>query len=208
MRIHDITPTVSPRLAVFPGDTPFSRQVAMDFRCGDHLALSAITTTLHIGAHCDAPSHYAAEGQSIDRRDLTPYLGPAQVLTVHVPVGTRIEPVHLSSPVLAPRLLLRTDSFADPETWRGDFVALSAAVVDPLAAQGVILVGVDTPSVDLAEDKALEAHQAIHRHGLAILEGIVLADVPDGLYTLVALPLKIEGAEAAPCRAVLVEGRL
>ncbi len=205
MRIHDISPPLSPRLAVFPGDTAFSRHVAMDFAHGDHLALSAITTTLHIGAHCDAPSHYHAQGQPIHQRDLSRYLGPAQVMTVHLPPGSRIRPEHLPGPILAPRLLFRTDSFTDPEQWRNDFTALSAPLIDHLALHGVLLVGVDTPSVDLAEDKRLEAHQAIHRHDLAVLEGIVLTRVEDGVYTLVALPLNIEGAEAAPCRAVLLQ---
>lgn len=206
MRIHDLSPPVSPRLAVFPGDTPYSRQQAMDFGHGDHLALSAITTTLHIGSHCDAPSHYHAQGQTIDQRPLDRYLGPAQVLTVTVPAGTRLHPRDLPGPIRAPRVLLRTDSHRDPQVWQTDFVALSAELVDFLAGQGVLLIGVDTPSVDLAEDKGLEAHHAIHRHDLAILEGIVLTGVNDGLYTLVALPLRLEGAEAAPCRAVLVEG--
>lgn len=202
--LHDISPPISPRLAVFPGDVAFSREVAMDFAHGDHLALSAMRSTLHVGAHCDAPSHYHADGATIDKRDLRRYLGLAQVITVERPAYSRILPEHLPVPVTAPRVLLRTLSFADPELWRGDFVALSAALVDALADQGVVLVGIDTPSIDLADDKILEAHNAVFRRDLAVLEGIVLTDVADGLYTLVALPLRIEGGDAAPCRAVLV----
>ncbi|MGZ3689604.1 MAG: cyclase family protein, partial [Bdellovibrionota bacterium] len=80
---------------------------------------------------------------------------------------------------------------------------LSAELIDALAAKGVILVGIDTPSVDPAEDQALETHQAIARHNLANLEGIVLDQVPEGIYELTALPLKLQGADASPVRAVL-----
>jgi arylformamidase len=103
-------------------------------------------------------------------------------------------------------VLIRTDSFPDPDAWNGDFNALSPELVDALHAEGVILVGIDTPSVDLADDKVLLSHRAIHAKDMAVLEGIVLSAVPDGLYTLIALPLKIRDADAAPTRAVLVEG--
>ncbi|SVD36830.1 uncharacterized protein METZ01_LOCUS389684, partial [marine metagenome] len=63
---------------------------------------------------------------------------------------------------------------------------------------------IDTPSVDLFSDKDLESHNAIARHDMAVLEGVVLADVPSGTYTLIALPLNLEGADASPVRAVLV----
>jgi arylformamidase len=67
-------------------------------------------------------------------------------------------------------------------------------------------VGIDTPSVDPMTSKALEAHNAVADHDMAVLEGVVLDAVPPGLYTLVALPLRIEGADASPVRAVLVAG--
>jgi arylformamidase len=69
----------------------------------------------------------------------------------------------------------------------------------------VKLVGIDTPSIDLAEDKVLESHQAVFSHDMAILEGIVLGHVSEGIYQLIALPLKIEGADATPVRAILLK---
>ena len=76
-------------------------------------------------------------------------------------------------------------------------------LIDFLHEQGVVLIGVDTPSVDLFESKDLEAHQAFLRNDMAILEGLVLGHVPAGLYELIALPLRLEGFEASPVRAVL-----
>jgi arylformamidase len=103
-------------------------------------------------------------------------------------------------------VLLRTGTFPDPDQWNEDFAALSPELVHALAAQGVRLVGIDTPSVDPMTSKALEAHNAVADHDMAVLEGVVLDAVPPGLYTLVALPLRIEGADASPVRAVLVAG--
>jgi arylformamidase len=201
----DISPLVSPRIAVWPGDVPYSREIAYDTDQGDHMTLSAIHGTVHLGAHVDAPNHYTPAAPGIGARSLAYYFGPCQVMTVAVSRGTRILPQHLSATPQAPRVLFRTDSFPDPERWNPDFSALSAALVDHLAEAGVRLVGIDTPSIDLQEDKILEAHQAVARRDMAILEGIQLGGVKDGLYTLCALPLKLDGADASPVRAVLLE---
>ncbi len=205
MSWFDITPVVSSRLAVFPGDTPYERQVAMAFDKGDHLLLSSIKSTLHIGAHADAPNHYHATGAGIDARPLQPYLGLCQVLSVQTAGAARIHPEHLGGrEILAPRVLFHTGSFPDPESWCDDFKALSSALIELLASAGVRLVGIDTPSVDPADSKDLPSHQALFAHDMAVLEGIVLTGVPDGVYTLVALPLRLEGADASPVRAVLL----
>ena len=205
--IYDISPVLSERTAVFPGDEPFSRKVSLDFESGSkNLLLSSILTTVHLGAHTDAPNHYDPRGVSIAERALSFYIGACQVISVHLPRGERIRPKDLNGTrALAPRVLFKTGSYPDPDCWNPDFNSLSAELVDKLASQGVVLVGIDTPSIDPAEDKVLESHQAVARHDLAILEGIVLKDVPDGFYTLVALPLRLEGADASPVRAVLIK---
>ena len=205
-RWHDITPRITSQIAVFPGDTPFGREVLLHFAAHDTLELSTIRTTVHLGAHADAPSHYHPAGEGIDTRDLARYLGPCEVRHVPVPPRTRLTPGHLGSlPLRAPRLLLRTDTFRDPNVWDPDFAALSPELVDWAAAAGALLLGLDTPSVDLADDAALLSHNAVYRHDLAILEGLVLDAVPPGLYTLVALPLRLVGLDASPVRAILIE---
>lgn len=202
--IYDITPMVSPSLAVFPGDTPYENSFLMEFSKGDHLSLSKIQSTVHLGAHADAPSHYHADGMSIDARALNLYLGKAQVITVSTRLKHRILPSDFSVSIQAPRVLFKTNSFPDPNHWNDDFMALSVELIQYLVTMGVQLVGIDTPSVDVSDDRALEVHTEICRNDLAILEGIVLHNVPDGIYDLVALPLKLQGAEASPVRAVLL----
>lgn len=203
--LYDITPVIGPELAVFPGDTPFERKVSVGFDDGVNYLASSIHGTVHLGAHVDAPNHYARGAEGIDRRSLDYYLGDCQVITVELPRGSRIEPKHLERVAIrAKRVLFKTRSFPNPNRWNGDFNALSAPLVRMLSEQGVVLVGIDTPSIDPAEDKILESHQVVSEKNMAILEGIVLDQVPDGVYTLIALPLKIRDADASPVRAVLV----
>lgn len=205
LEYFDISPEVSEQTAVFPGDAVYCREVVMDFARGDNLTLSKISTTVHMGAHVDAPSHYIARGKGIDSRKLDYYLGDCQVITVRIPRGQRILPEHLKGePIKANRVIFKTGSFPDPNRWNADFNSISPELVEYLAREGVILVGIDTPSVDPAEDKVLETHQVIARLDLAILEGVVLDHVPDGVYQLVALPLRLKNADASPVRAILI----
>ena len=203
-KIIDISPTISPRTAVWTGDTPFSQKFLCRFDQGANLDLSTITTTVHVGAHADAPSHYRAGGVTIESRDLSYYYGMCQVITVSTVQGERVYPQDLHAEIQAPRILLRTNSFPDPENFTLDFCSLSPELIRFAAEKGVILAGLDTPSVDPYFSKELEAHNAIADYDMAILEGVVLKEVEDGIYTLIALPLKIEGSDAAPVRAVLV----
>ena len=204
MEIIDISPLISPRIAVFPGDTPFFQEYLLEIDKGAHLDLSTIRTTTHLGAHCDAPSHYDADGTGIASRSLDYYVGPCQIMHVSVPRGARIRPADLTEDILAPRLLFYTGSFPDPDHFNLDFNALSPELIHYASDRGVRLIGLDTPSVDPADSKKLESHRVIAEKDMAILEGVVLSHVDPGLYTLIALPLKIEGADASPVRAVLL----
>ena len=200
----DISPILSPRIAVWPGDTPFSQRYLCRMDEGANLDLSTVQSTVHLGAHADGPSHYRAGAPGIDARPLDLYYGDCEVVWVEVPPGGRVLPQHLPGPVSAPRVLFRTGSYPDPERFNTDFVALSPELVAQLAQQGVRLVGIDTPSIDPFDSKALESHQAVAAADMAILEGLVLDRVPPGAYTLIALPLRIEGADASPVRAALL----
>jgi arylformamidase len=202
--IIDISPVVDSSIAVWPGDRPYARNVSLDMANGANLTLSDVTTTLHVGAHADAPSHYSATGEDIGARSLHYYLGTCVVWHVGIERGQRIYPEHVAGkPLKATRVLIRTDTFPDPRNWNEDFASLSSELVDSLHARGVITIGLDTPSVDLFDDKVLEAHQALARHDMANLEGLVLGRVAEGLYELIALPLRLAGADGSPVRAVL-----
>ncbi len=205
MTYFDISPPISAETAVFPGDTAFERRVMVDSTSGRHLEVSAMTTTVHVGAHADASSHYHEKGKPIESKDLNIYMGCAQVIRVHLKPGKRILPFHIKDEkIRASRVLFATGSYEDPTQWSGHFNSLSPELVEDLAVQGVRLVGIDTPSIDPAESKALESHQAVYAHDMSILEGLVLRDVPVGLYQLMALPLNLKGFDASPVRAILL----
>jgi arylformamidase len=108
-------------------------------------------------------------------------------------------------PTVRPRILFKTGTFPDPYDWNEDFAAPEPDLVDELGRSGVVLVGFDTPSTDLFHSKGLPAHQALFAHGMMNLEGLVLSHVKPGHYTLMALPLPLEDADASPVRAVLLE---
>lgn len=201
--LYDITPAISPALAVWPGDTPPSREVVLDLAQGDTVTLATLRSTVHAGAHADAPSHVRRGAPAIDQQRLESYLGACQVVRVEVPRGGRVQPEVLTQPIQAERVLFATGTFPDPNRFNQDFAALSPELIEVLAARGVKLVGIDTPSVDLFASKDLPAHHACVRHQIAILEGLVLEGVPEGTYELIALPLKLAGFDASPVRAVL-----
>lgn len=205
MRFYDLSPRIHAGLAVWPGDVAYQREVALSMAEGANLDLSSIRTTLHLGAHADAPSHFGLHAPAMDDVELAPYYGPCEVMAVEIPRGERILPRHLPRSVSAPRVLFRTGTFPDPDRFNEDFASLSPELIRHLHARGVVLVGLDTPSVDPFASKALESHQALLETGMRNLEGLCLAGLPEGRYTLIALPLRLVGADASPVRAVLVE---
>lgn len=201
--IYDITPPIKENLDVWPGDAPPTREVLRDIRRGDTCTASVLRATVHLGAHADAPSHCDTEAPSIGECDLDPFLGPCQVIHVKVRRGEQVLPAVLKTPVVAQRVLLVTGTYPDPTRFNEDFAALSPELMDSLHQRGAKLVGIDTPSVDLSGSEDLPAHRAALKHGIAVLEGLVLNHVPEGMYELIALPLKLVGFDASPVRAVL-----
>ncbi|OWY72838.1 hypothetical protein B7486_00395 [cyanobacterium TDX16] len=204
-KLYDITPPITPNLAVWPGDTPLSREVLLDIDRGHNITLSTLRGTVHLGTHADGPNHYGKNAPAIHERSLNYYLGPCQVIRVDIPRGTRIMPDQVNADVAAPRILFATGAYPDPTNWNEDFAALSPQLIDMLAGKGVITVGIDTPSVDLFSSKDLPSHHAILKHDMAILEGLVLDNVPEGRYELIALPLPLVNFDASPVRAILRE---
>lgn len=203
LRVFDISPPISPALAVWPGDTPPSREVLLDMRRGDNLTLSTLHSTVHAGAHADGPNHYGVDAPAIDERPLDYYLGSAQLVRCPVTRGARVRIEDVSAEIAAERVLIATGTYPDPSSFNEDFAGLEPDLVDFLRQCGVKTVGIDTPSVDLFNSKDLPAHKRFLANDMAILEGLVLHEVPEGTYELIALPLKLVGFDASPVRAVL-----
>lgn len=204
-RIWDISPPITDALKVWPGDTPPSREVLMDMKRGDSLTLSTLRTTVHVGAHADGPNHCGADAPGIDARPLDDYLGPCQVVSARATAGERVRRADIDASITRPRVLIRTGTHPDPTRENTEFAALDPDLVEAMHAEGVRTIGIDTPSVDLFTSVDLESHNVFLARDMAILEGLVLTDVPDGEYELIALPLRLIGFDASPVRAVLRE---
>ena len=202
-RLWDISPPISPDSPLFPGDTAYSQRWTATIGPGCPVNISAITLSPHTGAHADAPLHYGVGAATIGQVELLPYLGPCRVIHA-IGCGPLVEPRHLQHALegLPPRVLVRTCDAA-PTTWSSEFSAYAPESIELLASLGVLLVGIDSQSVDPADSKALYSHHGLLRHGLRVLENLVLDDVPAGDYELIALPLKLMTADASPVRAVL-----
>lgn len=206
--LWDISAPVHAGSPVFPGDTPYSQQWCATIGPQCPVNVSALTMSPHVGTHADAPLHYDPQGATIGDVPLDAFLGPCRVIHA-IGRGPLVQWEHIAHAVeregrpLPPRVLVRTYERMPVDRWDGALAAYAPATIERLADRGVVLVGIDTASIDPADSKALESHQVIRRRGLRVLENLVLDEVPEGDYELIALPLRLTTADASPVRAVL-----
>ena len=228
-RLWDISPALHAATPAFPGDTAYSQQWVARIGPGCPVNVGAISLSPHLGAHADAPLHYDPEGAAIGAVDLQAFIGPCRVIHA-IGCGPLVRPEHLahawgdspqgrsqgeSAPFggsdprsggawgLPARVLVRVYERMPQDRFDTALPAFAPETIEWLADRGVVLVGTDSASLDPAESKALESHQALRRRGLRVLENLLLDEVPEGDYELIALPLKLTDADASPVRAVL-----
>jgi arylformamidase len=202
--IIDISQPLSPGMAFFPGDAPYAESPTFTIAPGCPVNVARLSLSVHCGTHADAPLHYSAAGAPIGALPLDPFIGPCRVIDARAATPLAL-PEHIAAALSGcpPRILLRLTDAPDPKSWPTGFRALAPELIDYLAACGVRLVGIDTPSVDPETSKTLPAHLAALRHDLRILENLVLVHVTPGDYELIALPLRLENLDASPVRAIL-----
>jgi arylformamidase len=204
MELIDISPPLRVGMGVFPGDAAYQVSQTFSIGPGCPVNVGSIAMSTHCGAHADAPLHYDARGASIDQLELGDFIGPARVIDARgVGALCQFEEIASALDGAPPRLLFRLMDRLDPMLWPTGFRALAAEAIEQLAARGTRLIGVDVPSVDPETSKELPSHMACNRHDIRIVENLMLADVAPGDYELIALPLKLQGLDAAPVRAVL-----
>lgn len=203
-RLWDISPALHAATPAFPGDTAYSQQWVARIGPGCPVNVGAISLSPHLGAHADAPLHYDPEGAAIGAVDLQAFIGPCRVIHA-IGCGPLVRPEHLAHAMrdLPPRVLVRVYERMPQDRFDAALPAFAPETIEWLADRGVVLVGTDSASLDPAESKTLESHQALRRRGLRVLENLLLDEVPEGDYELIALPLKLTTADASPVRAVL-----
>jgi arylformamidase len=203
-KLWDISPPVHTGTPVFPGDTAYTQQWVTSMGPGCPVNVSAITLSPHVGAHADAPLHYDPAGPAIGGVDLQAFLGPCRVIHA-IGCGALVRFEHLAHALerLPPRVLVRVYERMPQDHFDDALPAFAPETIEQLADLGVRLIGIDSASIDPADSKTLESHQVIRRRGLRVLENLLLDNVPEGDYELIALPLKLTTADASPVRAVL-----
>jgi arylformamidase len=207
-RLWDISPPVQAGSPVFPGDTAYHQGWVARIGPGCPVNVCTLTLSPHTGAHADAPLHYGDEGLAIGQVGLAPYLGRCRVIHA-IGCGPLVHWSHIEHALqaLPPRVLVRSCAQATLDRFDPTLAAYAPETIERLADLGVTLVGIDTASIDPADSKTLASHQVIRRRGLRVLENLLLDDVPEGDYELIALPLRLTTACASPVRAVLRELR-
>ncbi|MDX1993104.1 MAG: cyclase family protein [bacterium] len=203
--LYDITRTVRPSLKVWPGDTPFAVEHALRLEAGASVNLTTLTLSAHTGSHADAYYHYEANGAHPAQMPLDAYIGSARVVTVAKQDGPlNVEDFAPADLNHVERLLIHSHvSDLPDDQWPQRFPYLSVELIEHLAGQGCRLIGLDSPSVDAFDSTDLPCHHALRRFNMVNLETLLLRDVPDGDYELIALPLKFDLACGSPVRAVL-----
>jgi arylformamidase len=204
-RLYDISRAVREDTAVWPGDTPFSRQWVMRIDRGDSCNVSTVTHSVHCGTHADAPFHFDSQGAPIDRVDLSKYVGRCRVMTAKSRDSLKVSDLEGLDLRAEERLLVRGPVSLRDDQWKDDFFHCSLEAAQHVARSGLVLLGLDTPSMDHMSSKELAAHKALVAGGVAILESLDLSAVRDGRYELIALPLRIVGGDGSLVRAVLRE---
>ena len=207
-RIHDISRPIRAGIPVWPGDTPFDFRFVATIAEGSSVNVGRIEMSVHTGSHVDAPLHFDDAGADVGSIDLARFVGPCIVADVRPSErGIRPEdlPPELDAQARALRRVLLRSYAQRPRAFDEHMAHATPELADWLAERGVLLLGVDTDSMDAFESKELPAHRRLNAHGIAILEGIDLSGVAPGSYELVALPLRLEGADGSPVRAVLIE---
>jgi len=207
-RIIDISHSVSPDIAVWPGDTDFKNFWVMRMADHDSVNVGSVTMSLHTGTHADAPLHFDDNGASIAQCDLSAYIGPAVVVDLSG-ILRKENGFVITERILRPllpakveRLLVKTSS-SEMTTFPNSCAHFSAESAQLIAGLNLKLVGIDTPSVDLVDAKTLSAHHLFQSADIRILENLNLENVVAGDYELIALPLKLAEMDASPIRAIL-----
>lgn len=210
VELIDISMPLDGRTPVWPGSPGYGRSAHLALAAGDVANASAIEMDVHCGTHVDAPLHFVDEGDDIDQLGLDPLVGPAWVADAggHRAIDAAVLEA-LEVPAGTLRLILRTDNTLGPREapFREDYVGVTPDGARWIADRGLRLIGIDYLSVQLFHDPP-DTHQILLGAGIAILEGLALGEVTPGPWTLVCLPLRLTGAEAAPARAVLLPGGL
>ncbi|EIT85618.1 metal-dependent hydrolase [Fictibacillus macauensis ZFHKF-1] len=199
----DISMPLHAEIPTWPGDTPYSFKLSWHKEQSGSVNVGQFTMSTHTGTHIDAPYHFDEHGDKVLALEVNQYAGRALVIDASHTDLVRSYLLENIEKYDVTCVLFKTLSWSDRSHFPERITAIDATIVPLLAANGIALLGVDVPSVDPLDSKTLPAHHALHKHQIAIVEGLVLDDIVPGVYEFMALPLPLQGADGSPVRAVL-----
>ncbi len=199
----DISQVLTEKIPVWPGDSPFTYRLTWSKEETGSVNVGQVVMSTHTGTHIDAPFHFDSDGRRVIDLDTDLYIGNARVIHLHRPRAITSQELSGKDLTGLTRLLIRTDAWTERSAFPSSIPAIDPDLAPWLSQKGIRLVGLDLPSVDPLNSKALPAHHALNHHGIHILEGLVLDHVAPGDYELVALPLPLADGDGSPVRAVL-----
>jgi arylformamidase len=205
VKIFDISMPLYNGVPGWPGDTPYAFDLAWTKEQSGSVNVGRLEMSTHTGTHIDAPFHFDNEGKRVIDLPLDLYTGPALVIDVTGSLEITADSIKGKLKNGTKRVIFKTSCWRDRTIFPEEIVPVSPEVVPFLKQQGVSLIGVDMPSVDPLDSKELQAHHALHQHNIHILEGLVLDEIPEGEYELIALPLPLQDGDGSPVRAILKE---
>ena len=207
-RVYDVSVPVRTGGLVYPGNPEISIELEQAIARGAGANVSAVSFGSHTGTHVDAPRHFIDDGGTVDAISLERLIGPAIVIAFEDSLKS-IGAGDLESRDLGShkRVLLRTrnSGFITDEEFHRDYTFLAPDGAEFLVSRGVELVGIDYLSIEQFHSGHHRTHRTLLSNGVVIVEGLNFADVPPGEYDFVCLPLRLEGLDGAPARAVLIE---
>lgn len=187
MKVIDISREIMSTKPYGTDPAPKLKQLAKIEKKGYNL--SRIEMSLHAATHVDAPLHFIRDGADIAHVPADVFIGPCTVMTVPF---QKLDAMYFMTQRFEERLILRGGG------------ELTGSAIGYLYSRGLKLIGTDRESIGTPSDEKT-AHVTLLGYGIAVVENLELSGVRDGDYILFAAPLKIDGGEAAPCRAVLLE---
>ena len=190
MTIYDISQEVF-SCAVYPGDPVPERQILSSTAAGDLYNLTAFSMCAHNGTHIDAPFHFLEDGKAVEQLPLDVFVGDCYVARHEGDVTAEAARAIVEKAGGAERLLIAGNA------------TVTAEAADVFAGTNLRLLGNEGQTIG-PESAPMQVHLILLRRGIALLEGIVLSNVPEGRYFLSAAPLNLAGADGAPCRAFLI----
>jgi len=203
MKTYDITRSITKDTKEYPGNKKYFFKSLMDINEGAPLNVNSFKMSMHLGTHIDGTKHFKSDGMCVGKIPIEKVMGKCQVIELEQKFNYLYLPKDIKVDIKFNKVLFKTNTFFDLENWNQDFSGISPELIKYLGQKKVVLIGIDTPGLDLIDSQDFLSHKEAAKYDIVSLENLDLKKINAGNYNLIALPLKFEEAEASLVRAIL-----